>query len=577
METDSPARLVAAIDFGTTFSGLAFSLRHEFESNPLKVISKAWSGGALLSPKGPTCVLIKPDGETLDRFGYEAESKYADLAREGQHTDWYFFRRFKMTLFTKEGVLRTAEIEDETMKKLPALLVFSLSIRFLKDSLLQMLGKNSESGTLLEGEIKWVLTVPAIWDDSAKQFMREAAEMAGIQGSLLVIALEPEAASLYCRHQPLERSTGSLAEFSAGTKYLVLDAGGGTVDITVHEVQTNGTLKELHTASGGAWGGTRVDEAYRQFIIKLLSAPVLYAFREQHMDDYVEMFEDFEVKKRTLDPAQTDKVTVRIPVSLVQLYEDKTGESFKESIKNATFSRHLHWAGNRLRLDMELVKGFFKDAVNSILKHLRELFTHPAVGTCSAILMVGGFSESKILQYEVRRNFSNIRVIVPEEAGLAVLKGAVIFGHSPTVIASRLSKYSYGVKCQSKFEEGFHPESHKVLDKSDGSIRCRDAFSLLVKAGQEIGVDEEKSEIYTVSSPFQTRVGVHFYASMKLNPKLVDEAECRHIGEITVSVPGTGGDRDVKVLMKFGKTEIEASALVISTGDKASVKLNFLG
>lgn len=29
-------------------------------------------------------------------------------------------------------------------------------------------------------------------------------------------------------------------------------------------------LKELHKASGGAWGGTRVDEAFRQFIIKLV-------------------------------------------------------------------------------------------------------------------------------------------------------------------------------------------------------------------------------------------------------------------------------------------------------------------
>ena len=29
-------------------------------------------------------------------------------------------------------------------------------------------------------------------------------------------------------------------------------------------------LKELHKASGGAWGGTKVDEAFRQFIIKLV-------------------------------------------------------------------------------------------------------------------------------------------------------------------------------------------------------------------------------------------------------------------------------------------------------------------
>jgi hypothetical protein len=29
---------------------------------------------------------------------------------------------------------------------------------------------------ILPGDIRWVLTVPAIWNDGAKQFMREAAE-----------------------------------------------------------------------------------------------------------------------------------------------------------------------------------------------------------------------------------------------------------------------------------------------------------------------------------------------------------------------------------------------------------------
>jgi hypothetical protein len=46
----------------------------------------------------------------------------------------------------------------------------------------------------------------------------------------LTIALEPEAASLFCRHLPVEKSLGrhkvSLAKFQAGKKYLVLDAGG---------------------------------------------------------------------------------------------------------------------------------------------------------------------------------------------------------------------------------------------------------------------------------------------------------------------------------------------------------------
>lgn len=49
---------------------------------------------------------------------------------------------------------------------------------------------------------------------------------------------------------------------------------GGTVDITVHEVMDGGKLNELHKASGGAWGGTKVDESFRQFIIKLVGKNV---------------------------------------------------------------------------------------------------------------------------------------------------------------------------------------------------------------------------------------------------------------------------------------------------------------
>ena len=46
------ALLVAAIDFGTTYSGWGFSFRHEFESDPTKVSAKQWSGGQLVSLKG---------------------------------------------------------------------------------------------------------------------------------------------------------------------------------------------------------------------------------------------------------------------------------------------------------------------------------------------------------------------------------------------------------------------------------------------------------------------------------------------------------------------------------------------
>jgi molecular chaperone DnaK (HSP70) len=41
----------------------------------------------------------------------------------------------------------------------------------------------------------------------------------------------------------------------AGTRYIIVDCGGGTVDITVYELDSlSNMLSELHTASGGPFG-----------------------------------------------------------------------------------------------------------------------------------------------------------------------------------------------------------------------------------------------------------------------------------------------------------------------------------
>ncbi|XP_053402835.1 heat shock 70 kDa protein 12B-like [Mercenaria mercenaria] len=100
--------LVGAIDFGTTNSGWAFSFLHEFQTDPTKASVRQWrSGGNLVTEKVPACVLIKPDGKTLEAFGYAAEVKYRDLTDKGDHEDYYYFGRFKMTLKKELGDVST--------------------------------------------------------------------------------------------------------------------------------------------------------------------------------------------------------------------------------------------------------------------------------------------------------------------------------------------------------------------------------------------------------------------------------------------------------------------------------------
>lgn len=64
-------------------------------------------------------------------------------------------------------------LEDITGKPMPTIDVFTLSIMAMKDHLMSYLIKQ---GTKLElNDIRWVLSVPAIWTDISKQFMRESA------------------------------------------------------------------------------------------------------------------------------------------------------------------------------------------------------------------------------------------------------------------------------------------------------------------------------------------------------------------------------------------------------------------
>jgi hypothetical protein len=65
-------------------------------------------------------------------------------------------------------------LEDITGKALSAVDVFTLSIKALVDHLLSMLKKQGK--IIHNDEVQWILTLPAIWTDMAKQFMRTSAE-----------------------------------------------------------------------------------------------------------------------------------------------------------------------------------------------------------------------------------------------------------------------------------------------------------------------------------------------------------------------------------------------------------------
>lgn len=101
-----PVLMVAAIDLGTAFSGYAFSMKAEFENNPLQInANQAWKPGNT-SIKCPTCILFDENKNVLS-FGYDAEDDYMNIVLDKTQNEYYFFKNFKMNLYKIEVSKKT--------------------------------------------------------------------------------------------------------------------------------------------------------------------------------------------------------------------------------------------------------------------------------------------------------------------------------------------------------------------------------------------------------------------------------------------------------------------------------------
>ncbi|XP_060083671.1 heat shock 70 kDa protein 12A-like [Ylistrum balloti] len=560
--------MVAAIDFGTTYSGYAFSFKEDYRTNALQIsVNQSWTAGSrsLVSFKTPTCILFDKD-QKFEAFGYEAEDQYSELALDDIHGDHYFFRRFKMTLMERNLQRNTSLVSENVTKQMSAKTVFGESIKYLKDHLLTTL--DTRGTTVVNSDIHWVLTVPAIWKDNAKQFMREAADYAGIKGEQLTICLEPEAASLYCQYLPIDKLKSNVSFKGSTSKYMVLDCGGGTVDITVHEKQLDGSLKEVHEASGGPWGGKYVDEKFTEMLVNLVGKEVMEAFAEENKADVLDLYREIETKKQTIKPEMTGKVTVKIPVSLSETYKRLAKENIKKVIESSKYDGRMTWTGDKLRMEADLFQELFMDSKNKLLSHLDNMFQLKDVSDVKTIVMVGGFSECEILQQAMIKKFGQSRkLVIPEDAGLAVLKGAVLFGHKPQTITQRKARYTYGINISPAYDERTHSPARRVT--IDGVDRVKDVFKKYIEKCQPLGVGEAVTGRHVTIKRNQREMLLKVYASDDLDPMYVTDRNCEFLGKIVVELPESKERLTVEVSMIFGETELMVEAREQSAGQIA--------
>ncbi|NXH65134.1 HS12A protein, partial [Rhabdornis inornatus] len=616
--------VVVAIDFGTTSSGYAYSFTKEPECIH---VMRRWEGGdpGVSNQKTPTTILLTPERK-FHSFGYAARDFYHDLdPTESKH--WLYFEKFKMKLHTTGNLTMETDLTAANGKKVKALEIFAYALQFFKEQALKEL--SDQGGSDFENtEVRWVITVPAIWKQPAKQFMRQAAYKAGMASpenpEQLIIALEPEAASIYCRklrlHQMIDLSSrapvngyspsdtigtgftqgkehvrrnrqsrtfmvenviGEIwSELEEGDRYIVVDSGGGTVDMTVHQIRLpEGHLKELYKATGGPYGSLGVDYEFEKLLCKIFGEDFIEQFKIKRPAAWVDLMIAFESRKRAAAPDRTNPLNITLPFSFIDYYKKFRGHSVEHALRKSNVD-FVKWSSQgMLRMSPDAMNALFKPTIDQIVQHLSEVFDKPEVTNVKFLFLVGGFAESPLLQQAVQSAFgSRCRVIIPQDVGLTILKGAVLFGLDPAVIKVRRSPLTYGVGVLNRFVEGKHP-AEKLLVK-DGTRWCTDVFDKFISADQSVALGETVTRSYTPAKPSQLVIVINIYSSEQDNVSFITEPGVKKCGTLRLDLTGTDASvpsrREIKTLMQFGDTEIKAMAVDVATSKSVKVGIDFL-
>ncbi|XP_053378110.1 heat shock 70 kDa protein 12B-like [Mercenaria mercenaria] len=588
---DQTPDLVVAVDIGTFASGYAFQWREDFEHDTLKIYgNKHWSaecyGSGLQTYKTPTCLLLDQDGN-FKEFGSDADKLYSNCNTEEETEkpdgweNYYFFRHFKMALYNRKMLSDATSIETVDGKQLPAIDVFSKTIEFFRNKVKDHFEK---CGTVyIEENTKWIITVPAIWDESAKQLMKRAALKAGCCGQHLDIALEPECAAIYCsklsRSQTMVHDTYGekiIQAVRAGSTIMIVDIGGGTVDISVMKINGDGTMKQVYKSGGGPWGGVKVNEKVLELLSGMIGREVMSEFSQKYGNDEYDLRMEIEVAKRKVksQSAEEKGFQIHAPHSLISVWQSKC-ENYKELLRKYD----VEFKCSRFVFQLDKIRAFFEQTIKEILKHVTKVLQNDQQRGIKpiAVIVVGGFSESEYVVDTLREGLKEKRIPVlrPQDPEKSVLNGAVLFGQNCRIIESRIMTHTYGIAMTMEFNEQLHSEDEKY--EIDDEVFANNVFRKHVTEGDSVELDKWiNSKEYYPTYEDESEIQVYVFTSDKRNPIHTTEEGCKCIGHFDVKFADsindtTEGKKSVKIEFNFGGTLLRIRAVTTSSG-RTSVK-----
>ncbi|KAL4949243.1 hypothetical protein BDW69DRAFT_77289 [Aspergillus filifer] len=488
-DDDDDDVMVIGIDFGTTYSGVAWATVADFASEQINLIT-SWPGTGREEGKAPTELFYENDQIF---WGYEIPDD-ADPVR------W-----FKLLLVkdedldeetrSSEFVLRGRKMLRETGKTAVGLIADYL--RLLWAHIQETVTKSRGEYVVDALRFHIVITVPAIWKGYARQGMEEAAQQAGLLDSRaagetkLSFVPEPEAAAFSTLCEPGRRT-------QPGDVYVICDAGGGTVDLISYEINSVNPI-DMHEAvegTGGLCGGIFIDEAFERACKNRLGR------RWDHLSkagikEILKGEWEHAIKPQFKPSASKPEYTVSIPAEAFgkNSLDDLSREPFIKKGRIHFRSAHIQEAFT------ESFSGIDKLVDGQIAQAARQGLD------VKGIILVGGLGASPYLYEHLKDRLSSAGITILQSGGMrprtAICQGAVYKGfltgggdgatqhagygvEAPITVTSTISRTSIGIVYHAPFDSSKHLEADKAWYPNEGEWRANNQVNWYLRRGDNV-------------------------------------------------------------------------------------------
>jgi molecular chaperone DnaK len=371
-----------------------------------------------------------------------------------------------------------------------------------------------------------VITCPAYFDDNQRTATKDAGEIAGLK--VLRIINEPTAA---CLAYGLEKAGKEL-------KILVFDLGGGTLDVTIMEMWKEGGFKVVSTSGDTQLGGTDMDNAFVDYIVK--------EFQKQNG---IDLRKDTMAIQRVREAAEKAKVelssTLTTDINLPFITADASGpKHLTMSVNRAKLEELIAPIVQRCRHPLELAlndakAGFSKDGVQ---------FAENGADV-DKIIMVGGPTRMPIVQKFVEDFFGKKieRGVDPMECVAlgAAIQASIIKGEVKDILLLDVTPLSLGI-------ETLGGVNTKLIERNTT-------------------IPTRKSEIFSTAADNQTEVTVRVLQGER--PMANDNVELGRFNLVGIP-PAPRGVPQIEVTFDIDANGIvSVSAKDLGTGKQQSIKI----